>query len=79
MSLRDIKDGWYNLIKTALGGKVTQETIEVAQERYSVCLECPHLKTIRGCRIRRCVKCGCGFPAVVWAPQKKCPIGKWER
>ena len=25
----------------------------------------------------KCGKCGCGFPANVFAPQKKCPIGKW--
>ena len=79
MSLRDIKDGWYNLVKMAFGGKVPPEVMEVAEERYAVCLECPHLKEIRGSKIRRCVQCGCAFPAVVWAPRKKCPIGKWER
>ena len=79
MSLKDIKDGWYNLVKVMFGGKVPLWIENIAQERYDICLECPHLKTIPGCKIRRCAKCGCGFPAMVWAPQKKCPDNKWKR
>jgi hypothetical protein len=25
----------------------------------------------------KCGKCGCGFPAIVYAPKKSCPLGKW--
>jgi hypothetical protein len=25
----------------------------------------------------KCGKCGCAFPANVYAPGKKCPLGKW--
>jgi len=25
----------------------------------------------------KCGKCGCGFPANVFAQEKKCPLGKW--
>tara|TARA_Y100001973_G_C5203658_1_gene339752 strand:+ start:3108 stop:3461 length:354 start_codon:yes stop_codon:yes gene_type:complete len=27
----------------------------------------------------KCGLCGCGFPANVYAPNKKCPIDKWKR
>ena len=26
-----------------------------------------------------CSECGCGFPANVYAPNKKCPLDKWKR
>ena len=25
----------------------------------------------------KCGECGCAFPANVYAPKKKCPLGKW--
>jgi len=25
----------------------------------------------------KCGECGCGFPAIVYAPKKSCPLGKW--
>ena len=25
----------------------------------------------------KCGHCGCGFPAIVYAPKKPCPLGKW--
>lgn len=25
----------------------------------------------------KCGKCGCGFPAIVYAPKKSCPLDKW--
>ena len=25
----------------------------------------------------KCGHCGCGFPAIVYAPKKSCPLGKW--
>ena len=27
----------------------------------------------------KCSECGCGFPANVYAPDKKCPLDKWKR
>ncbi len=24
-----------------------------------------------------CKECGCGFPSMVFSPEKKCPINKW--
>ena len=79
MSLRDIKDGWYNLVKTMFGGEVPEWIEDIAQERYDICLECPHLKTLKGWNVKHCTQCSCGFPALVWAPQKKCPLNKWKR
>ena len=27
----------------------------------------------------KCSSCGCGFPALVFAPDKNCPENKWEK
>lgn len=82
MSLKDIKEGWFNYIKSIMSRKKLPEDIQkMVEERSKICGTCPelHMTTIAGgVPIRgRCRKCGCIFPAMVFAPNKKCPIGKW--
>ena len=46
---------------------------EIAQERISICRECPELikPTVQ------CKKCGCFMVAKVKLNSSSCPLGKW--
>ena len=46
---------------------------EVAEQRFSICKECPHLKVTN-----QCEQCGCFMPAKTKLPNAVCPIGKWD-
>ena len=46
---------------------------EMAEDRYKVCLGCPHLRK----KVDQCAKCGCYMPAKVWLAWAECPEKKW--
>ena len=93
MEFKNIREGWLNyakfLIKTlrwdpGMGPMVA--------ERAKLCVECPELKTMDGkvdsligphfpggdkLPLGQCVQCGCVFPMLIFAPDKKCPLKKW--
>lgn len=83
MSIKDIKDGWLNYIKSLINKKsLGPEFSKVVDERAQICTSCPELRitnmkkdSVRGA----CKKCGCMYPALIFAPGKKCPIGKWSK
>ena len=82
MSLKDIKDGWFNYMKSIMSRrKMPPDIQQMVETRSAICGTCPELHMVKradGAAIRgRCRKCGCIFPAMVFAPGKKCPIGKW--
>lgn len=82
MSLKDIKDGWLNYIKSMINKKsLDPKFSKEVDRRAGICSNCPELRitsiskdAIKG----RCKKCGCMYPALIFAPGKKCPIGKWS-
>jgi len=83
MNLKDIKDGWTNLFKDYLNiSSPPPELRKKIDERSQICKKCPELKhtivpkSISPLRFK-CAKCSCFFPAVVFAPEHKCPLGKW--
>ena len=83
MSLKNIKDGWLNYIKSIMNRrKLPQDIQDMVDHRSKICAACPELHMVTradGIPIRgRCKKCGCVFPAMVFAPGKRCPIGKWD-
>ena len=110
-TFKDIKDGWGNYLKAHVNyDTVSEEIRELAEERASVCRECPLLQKselltvlerfMPGTNQKRkimetfnpenpnkgevvqgykCGACGCGFPALVFAPGKNCPENKWEK
>jgi hypothetical protein len=47
---------------------------ELAEKRYSICLECPELIKLT----KQCKKCGCFMSAKTKLESAKCPIGKWQ-
>ena len=82
-SLKDIKDGWTNLFVSYFDiSEVSPEFKKVVEDRARICKECPELKhtifpeSIAPLRFK-CGKCSCFFPAVVFAPEHKCPLNKW--
>jgi hypothetical protein len=46
---------------------------ELAELRYSICLECPFLIKLS----KQCRKCGCFMDAKTKLLGASCPIGKW--
>jgi|3_EtaG_2_1085321.scaffolds.fasta_scaffold67605_3 hypothetical protein len=93
MEFRNIKDGWLNYVKFLTNNLAWEPGVRgMAEERAKICVECPELKTtdrkvesLKGpstkeaeeLPIGQCLKCGCLFPMLVFAPGKKCPLKKW--
>ena len=83
--IRNIAEGWFNYIKARKPKGISPELEAMAEQRSSICNKCPFLQTkavrVAGKAISkyRCGKCGCAFPMMVYAPQKKCPINKWPK
>lgn len=83
MNLKDVKDGWLNLFKSYFNlTKLSDEAKVEIQRRADTCQACPELKhtvvpeSIAPLRFK-CGQCNCFFPAVVFSPGHKCPLGKW--
>ena len=82
MSLKNIKDGWMNYIKS-LNKRfpLDPELRELVEHRSEICAVCPEMQLMKRKVGKgpagKCKKCGCRFPAMVFAPDKKCPIKKW--
>jgi len=82
MSIKDIREGWINYIRSIVSKRnLSPEFQEMVERRINICSVCPELNiTMRTSIIpgaTRCKKCGCVFPAMVYARGKRCPIGKW--
>jgi len=93
MEFRNIKDGWLNYVKFLTNNLAWEPGVRgMAEERAKICVECPELKTtdkkvksLKGPSLEeakelplgQCLKCGCVFPMLVFAPGKKCPLKKW--
>ena len=85
MILKEIFDGWGNLIKDALK-KLDPEIKELAKRRLLIC----NIRDLRSNAICNPLKqgvhvttgemkfgCGCGLAAKTLSPDSKCPLGKW--
>lgn len=57
----------------ALLNKNNYTTSDIAEERMSICLECPFLIQAT----KTCKKCGCFMAAKTKLEKAECPIGKW--
>lgn len=45
----------------------------IAEERYSICLQCPELLQLTS----QCKKCGCFMNFKTKLEKASCPLGKW--
>ena len=83
--LKNIKDGWFNYIKASISRRsLSPEFQKEVNKRAEICSGCPELKLISkksssGPIQGKRNKCGCVFPPLIFAPGKKCPIGKWDK
>lgn len=57
-----------------LNKNIGRVTLELKEERLSMCRECPQLIKIT----EQCKKCGCHMPWKASLPHAECPIGKWK-
>lgn len=57
----------------ALNPTTKKATEELADQRFSICKQCPNLIKITS----QCTKCGCFMSAKTKLEAAKCPIGKW--
>jgi hypothetical protein len=84
MSFKDIKDGWINhmLTNTLKLKKPSPELQEHIDHRYDECTACPYLteKSFFGSKMKwhMCGKCGCAFPTMIFAYEKRCPDRRWD-
>jgi rubrerythrin len=65
---------WVDRIVSKNGSEMLQRV----KESYRTEEDIPEaLKDENFDRRYKCGKCGCAFPANVYSPGKKCPLGKW--
>jgi len=57
-----------------LNPNVEKASLEIAEKRYNICLECPELIQAT----KQCKQCGCFMSLKTKLATAKCPIGKWE-
>lgn len=79
-NIKNFIEGWSNLI-ISKRGKIDKDKILLAEERGEICIKCPEFVKEDRVFLKkypfRCNVCGCVFPAIVLAKNKKCPLGKW--
>ena len=80
LSVKDIKDGWLNhaMINWLKLRKPTPQLQEYIDERFETCMACPHMIARVKRKWRSCGKCGCAFPALIFAYDKRCPDRRWD-
>ena len=83
MTLKNIRDGWLNYVKSLIDKRSLEPGfLKEVNKRANICTVCPELKitkitsdSVKG----KCRKCGCTYPALIFAPKKQCPIGEWGK
>ena len=76
-------DHWKSL-KAFLKGKHVIVPQEIAEERWEICKQCPHLlydetNPDTNKKDGRCTECGCFMNVKCHYATAECPIGKWEK
>jgi len=82
MFFTHLKEGWLNYLRYVF--KAVDDNIKIeAERRANICIECTELQlSTMGKRMPikgYCRMCNCAFPAMLFAPKKKCPLKKWRR
>ncbi len=83
MRLREIKEGWFNFLKTRIKSLDTNDSLKpYFEKRIKDCIDCKFLKITSTNKnslfLGKCIHCGCIFPALAYSHSKSCPIGKWD-
>ena len=82
--VRDIATTHWKSLKAFMKGKHVIVPQEVAEERWEICKQCPHLlydetNPDTNKKDGRCTECGCFMNVKVHYAVAECPIGKWPK
>ena len=82
--VRDIATTHWKSLKSWIRGSQVIAPQEVAERRWKICLECPHLlydevNPDTDKKDGRCVECGCFMNVKTHYATAECPIGKWGK
>tara|TARA_Y100000593_G_scaffold92989_1_gene186290 strand:- start:24 stop:434 length:411 start_codon:yes stop_codon:yes gene_type:complete len=82
--VRDIATTHWKSLKAWMRGSQVITPQEIAQKRWEICLECPHLlydetNPDTNKKDGRCTHCGCFMNVKVHYATAECPIGKWTK
>ena len=82
--VRDIATTHWKSLKAFLKGQHVIVPQEVAQERWEICKQCPHLlydetNPDTNKKDGRCTECGCFMNVKVHYDTAECPIDKWGK
>ena len=80
--VRNIATDHWNSLKAWIKGSQVIAPQEIAQKRWDICIQCPHLlydetNPDTGKRDGRCTHCGCFMNIKVHYAVSKCPIDRW--
>ena len=80
--VRDLAVTHWKSLKSWLKGSQVITTQEEAEQRWKICLKCPHLlydetNPDTGKKDGRCTHCGCFMNVKVHYAVAECPIDKW--
>jgi hypothetical protein len=59
----------------------TSEQQQIAEDRISICDECPYKKYIKTLNVYICDECGCPLDKKIFSPlpgPEACPLSKWK-
>ena len=81
--VRDLAVTHWKTLGAWLKGSQTITTQEVAERRWEICKQCPHLlydevNPDTNKKDGRCTYCGCFMNVKVHYAVAECPIGKWD-
>ena len=82
--VRNIATDHWKSLKAFIKGEQVIVPQEVAEERWKICLECPHLlydetNPDTNKKDGRCTHCGCFMNVKVHYASAECPIDKWKK
>ena len=82
--VRNIATDHWKSLKAWLKGSQVIAPQEIAEKRWEICKQCPHLKYDEtnpdtGKRDGRCTHCGCFMNVKVHYAVAHCPLKKWEK
>ncbi len=80
--VRNIATDHWNSLKAWVKGSQVIAPQEIAQKRWEICKQCPHLlydetNPDTGKRDGRCTHCGCFMNIKVHYVVSKCPVDRW--
>lgn len=71
------ESGLFRFVNRLVPGAKPEDPKKVVKTRFRINPETAKAAPGEIYKGYKCGKCGCAFPANVYAPDKKCPEGKW--